>query len=163
MSEATPPPISETEKRRRERRIKALAKKLGFRGKVEYHHILSGTGGAQIRIGEDLSADLLLVFAEAFQRDADPEDFSLSAILAHERGHQILARHPKLKDAFASGFVLKSEEILASLLGSLVAESEDDRRNLFEKALFEALEAGLDTDHAVRLLHDLRELMEKIL
>jgi len=27
-----------------------------------------------------------VVFAEAFQRDADPADFSLAAILAHEAG-----------------------------------------------------------------------------
>ena len=37
--------------------------------------------------------DLLIVYAEAFAKEADPEDFSLTAILAHERGHQILARH----------------------------------------------------------------------
>jgi len=35
----------------------------------------SGTGGAQYSMGSSQEADALLVFAEAFERDADPEDF----------------------------------------------------------------------------------------
>ena len=44
---------------------------------------------AQYARGSTAHEDLLTVYAEAFERDADPEDFSLEAILAHERGHQL--------------------------------------------------------------------------
>lgn len=65
-------------------------------GRVEYRHVYSQTGGAQYGRGTTAADDLLTVYAEAFERDADPEDFSLGAILAHERGHQLLARHPRI-------------------------------------------------------------------
>jgi hypothetical protein len=34
--------------------------------------------------------DVLVVFADAFSRDGDPDDFSLEAIIAHERDKQDL-------------------------------------------------------------------------
>jgi len=88
-------PISVMEERRRWRRIRRLAKQLGFEGELEYRHTMSRTGGAQYQIGSMAELDRLVVFALAFQRDADPEDFSLTAILAHERRHQLLHRHSR--------------------------------------------------------------------
>src|SRR5438094_1330952 len=78
-------------------------------------------GGAQYGRGSTAEEDLLTVYAEAFQRDADPEDFSLEAILAHERGHQLLARHPRIARRVAVGRIsAESEEILASLLEAML-------------------------------------------
>jgi hypothetical protein len=76
--------------------VARVARVLGFVGRVEYRHVYSQTGGAQYGRGTVEANDLLTVYAEAFERDANPEDFSLEAILAHERGHQLLARHPRL-------------------------------------------------------------------
>jgi len=95
---ATPAPraLRDAERRARVKRIRVLAKKLGFVGVVEYRHVYSQAGGAQYGRGRTAEEDLLIVYAEAFERDANPEDFSLAAILAHERGHQLLARHPRI-------------------------------------------------------------------
>lgn len=57
-----------------------MARALGFVGRVEYRHVYSASGGAQYGHGAEVESDLLTVYAEAFDRDADPEDFSLSAI-----------------------------------------------------------------------------------
>jgi hypothetical protein len=161
MLESSPPPISSQEKRRRLTRIRRLAKKLGFVGEVEYRHVWSTTGGAQYGIGSTPDQDLLVVFAEAFKRDADPDDFSLEALLAHERGHQMLVRHRQLAPILAKGIDLESEEILASLIGSLIAELEKDRQDLYYKALAEAVTRGIDATRAIRLLRELRLVLEK--
>src|SRR5690242_9360640 len=96
MPERQPTPIAESARQARQRRVSQLARRLGFVGTVEYRHAYSRTGGAQFGLGRAAANDRLIVFAEAFERDADPDDFSLEAILAHERGHQLLARHPRL-------------------------------------------------------------------
>jgi hypothetical protein len=57
---------------------------------------------------------------------SDPQDFSLEAMIAHERGHQILARHPRIAKRVA-GVSRASEEILASLLGAMICHNEIDR------------------------------------
>src|SRR2546421_6255 len=87
-SSARPP----ARRRARRKRVARIARALGFVGHVEYRHVYSQTGGAQYGQGTTAAEDLLTVYAEAFDRDADPDDFSLDAILAHERGHQLLAR-----------------------------------------------------------------------
>src|SRR5436190_3478420 len=96
MARSSPAPISLKEHRARLRRATRIARALGFIGQVEYRHVRSFTGGAQYGRGSAIQDDLLTVYSEAFERDANPSDFSLEAILAHERGHQLLARHPKL-------------------------------------------------------------------
>lgn len=163
MPESVPFPISSEEHHRRVQLICRLAKKLGFEGLVEYRHVVSDSGGAQYGIGSSSDQDWLVVFADAFERDADPDDFSLEAILAHERGHQLVVRHSKLSRILARGIELVSEEILASLIGSVIADTERDRRDLYHKALYEAVAHGIDSSHAIRLLHELRLLLEKAL
>ncbi len=106
---------------------------------------------------------MLTVYAEAFERDADPDDFSLEAMIAHERGHQLLARHRRLTRNLPRGWSGVSEEIVASLLGSLLVEVEKDQQDLLLKALFEAEKQGLDNDRASLLLMELRALLETIL
>src|SRR5947209_7964734 len=96
MATPSPPPIDLAQRRARRERVARIARELGVTGRIEYRHVYSQTGGAQYGQGTTAAADLLTVYAEAFERDADPEDFSLEAIVAHERGHQILARHPRI-------------------------------------------------------------------
>jgi hypothetical protein len=113
-----------------------------------------------MRFGPTLAQDTLVVFAEAFERDANPEDFSLEAILAHERGHQLLRRDSKLSRLVTPKIGPASEEILASLIGSLVAAREEDREVLYYKALFELAARGMAMTPAVRLVDELRSLLE---
>ena len=93
----------------------------GFVGRVEYRHVYSRSGGEQHGIGPMPAEDLLVVYAEAFERDADPADFSLDAIVAHECGHQRLIRNGNLQ-AILVRFPgqARFEEVLASLVGSLL-------------------------------------------
>lgn len=163
MRQKPPALLSVEEHDERLRRIRRVARKLGFGGSVEYRHTWSGTGGAQFCAGSTPADDLLRVFAEAFERDAAPDDFSLEAIVAHERGHQLLRRDAKLARMVANKISALSEEILASLIGSLIADRERDREVLYYKALFEMIVRGVDSGNAVRLAGDLCSVLERIL
>jgi hypothetical protein len=103
-----------------------------------------------------------MVYAEAFVRDADPEDFSLEAMIAHERGHQILARHARISKRVV-GVSAGSEEILASLLGAMICHADADRVTLFAKALAELLDRGQTAESAHRQLQVLWDLLEELL
>src|SRR5713101_1331939 len=138
MAAPMPGPLTAAERRARRNRVARIARQLGFVGSVEYRHVYSQTGGAQYCRGNTPEEDLLTVYAEAFERDADPNDFSLEAMIAHERGHQVLARHPRLSVLLASASPA-AEEVLASLLGALVLEPGLDRDTLLDKAAFELL------------------------
>ncbi len=139
-----------------------IAQQVGFLGNVEYRHVYSQTGGAQYGRGNTAEEDLLTVYAEAFERDADPEDFSLEAMIAHECGHQILARHPRIAKRVA-GISEASEEILASLLGAMICDAEFDRVTLFAKAAAELHDRGQSAESANRQLQQLWELLEALL
>jgi len=150
----SPDPISLAETQRRLADVTRLARSVGFVGRIEYRHAYSRTGGAQYGRGADADSDLLLAFAEAFERDADPEDFSLLALVAHERGHQLLAWHPRLSGMLA-GVAPAAEEALASLLGALVLGPGSDRDALVAKATAEVLPGMTYPDDAVRLVERL--------
>ncbi|HWE36985.1 MAG TPA: hypothetical protein VG406_10500 [Isosphaeraceae bacterium] len=154
MSSQSPKPLSVAELRRRRARARRLAGDVGFVGRVEYRHIASQSGGAQYGRGVGDKGDILMVYAEAFDRDADPEDFSLRAIIAHERGHQLLARHPRLS-AHLAGVSLAAEEVLASLLGAMALGAGPDRDALVAKATAEVLAGGAAPEAAVRLVAEL--------
>jgi len=124
--------------------------------------VYSQTGGAQYGRGNTAAEDLLTVYAEAFERDADPEDFSLEAMLAHECGHQILARHPRIAKRVA-GLSEASEEILASLLGARICDADADRVALIAKATAELLDHGQSVKSANRQLQELWDLLEALL
>lgn len=89
-----------------------IAHGLGFLGAIEYRHVATDSGGAQYCLGPTAEEDLLLVFPEAFERDANPEDFSLEAILAHERGHQLVHWHEGLRRSMIPFASSGTEEIL---------------------------------------------------
>lgn len=162
-SRGRPGPISDAERRARQRRVATLSRQLSFTGSHEYRHVYSQTGGAQYCIGSDEVRDLLIVFAEAFDRDADPEDFSLTAIIAHERGHQLLIRHPQIARLVTGRMTGESEEILASLLGAIISPNLQDRDALVAKAVVELIEYGVAPELAVTRLQELWTLLESLL
>jgi hypothetical protein len=163
MTTPSPRPLTPAERRARQRRVAHLARELGFVGRIEYRHVYSLTGGAQYGRGSTPAEDLLTVYAEAFERDADPEDFSLEAILAHERGHQLLARHPRIAKRVRGRISAASEEILASLLGAMICAAEADRDALVAKATVELLNHGEALEVATRRLQELWDLLEALL
>ena len=69
-----PTPITDAERTARLRRIRTIARRFGFVGRVEYRHVFSGTGGAQFGLGPSPDHDLIVVFAEAFIRDSAADD-----------------------------------------------------------------------------------------
>ncbi len=162
MPPKQPPSISAEERRRRLSRVTRLARKLGFVGQVEYRHVYSSSGGAQFGLGRSPARDLLLVYAEAFDRDIDPDDFSLEAIMGHERGHQVVLRELRLQSLFGEALV-SAEEILASLAGSLIVQSPEDRKALLLRAIHDAVQCGVTLADALRLTAEVRALLERIL
>jgi hypothetical protein len=155
--------LSGAELRARRRQLARIARNLELVGRIEYRHVYSQTGGAQYGRGSKPAEDLLIVYAEAFDRDADPEDFSLEAILAHERGHQLLARHPRIARRVAGRVSAASEEILASLLGAMICNSRSDCDALVAKATVELINHGEMPDVAIRRLQELWDLLETLL
>src|SRR5579862_381804 len=148
MATSEPRPVTAAERRARQRRVARLARGLGFVGHIEYRHVHSQTGGAQYGRGSAAEEDLLTVYAEAFERDADPNDFSLAAIIAHERGHQLLARHPGIAKRSEGRISVASDEILASLLGAMICANDADREALVAKATAELVNHGESIDVA---------------
>jgi hypothetical protein len=163
MATESPRRLSAAELLARQNRVALIAETLGFVGNVEYRHVdRQGTGGMQYGRGSTQDNDLLIVYAEAFERDADPEDFSLEAMLAHERGHQILARHPRIAKRLA-GISRVGEEILASLLGMMICQAEEDREMLYAKAAGELLAHGHSGENVKRQLRNLWDVLEALL
>jgi hypothetical protein len=163
MHEESPKPISAKEERGRLDRAKALARALGFVGRVEYRHVTTRSGGAQYGMGATAKEDLLVVYPEAFRRDADPDDFSLEAILAHERGHQLICRNDRLRRNVPDDLSVVTEEILASLLGATITKNPRASDDLVLKALFILVERGMRADEASRRVQDLLKYLEAIL
>ena len=158
-----PPSLSATELRARRLRVAAIARRMGFVGRIEYQHAYSRSGGAQYGLAVTPERDLLTVFAEAFERNADPEEFSLEAIIAHERGHQLVARHPRLLRIVPAMMSGATEEILASLVGSLVVDTEKDRQDLLLKAWEQASRLAMPAEQALASLTHLREMLGRFL
>lgn len=146
MAKRSPPPLSNAAIRARENRIARIAEQLGFVGSVEYRHVYSRSGGAQYGQAKSPEGDRLIVYAEAFDRDTNPDEFSLDAMLAHERGHQVLVRHPRIGRLTAGRISSESEEILASIVGALLCSRKVDQENLLTKAAVELLAHGEDVE-----------------
>jgi hypothetical protein len=79
-------------------------------------------------------------------------------MIAHERGHQLLARHPRTAKRVA-GISEASEEILASLLGAMICDVGSDRVTLYAKATAALLERGQSAEAASRQLQELWNLL----
>jgi hypothetical protein len=163
MASPAPAPLSANQQRARLEQTTRIAGQLGFVGIVEYRHVYSKSGGAQYGRARSPDEDLLTVYAEAFDKDADPDDFSLTAILAHERGHQILARHAGIAHRVLGRISDAGEEILASVLGSLICQEQVDRDNLIAKAAAALTDYGEAPDTAFRRIEELRNLFGEFL
>lgn len=158
-----PRPITPSERRGRLGPIRKAARLLGFVGAAQYQHAYSKSGGAQYLIGPNPDEDLLIVYAEAFERDADPDDFSLDALLAHECGHQRLVRNRDLKTILAKFPSEPFEEILASLVGSLLLDDVEVAETLVWKATAELSEVGLSAAATTDFIDRLRRLLRHFL
>ncbi len=159
----SPPPLSSSQLRARVERVGRIANELGFTGAVEYRNVYSKSGGAQYGRGRNEEYDQLIVYAEAFDRDANPEDFSLTAIIAHERGHQILARHPRIAKWVEGKISEASEEILAAVIGSILCKDETDQDNLMLQATAILSDHGEMADVAMQRIQYFRALFEELL
>jgi hypothetical protein len=156
-----PRPISATEHRLRVRRVDQIARLLGFVGVAEYRHVYSHSCGAQYYVGPAPPQDLQVVYAEAFERDADPADFTLETIIAHECGHQELIRDPHLRGVLAKFPGKQFEEILASLVGSLLLADMEAAQTLVWKASAELASLGMSSASTVRFIERLRRLLRR--
>jgi hypothetical protein len=156
-------PISAAEYAARRTHADAIARRLGFVGVVEYRHAISLSGGAPYGMAPSIEQDVLLVYAEAFRRDAAGDDFSLPAIIAHERGHQLLCRHERLRRNIPTAMSAVTEEILASLIGSLIADDPRDGEMLVLKALAELMDHGMRAADASRRVEDILSYLEAVL
>jgi hypothetical protein len=156
-----PHPISGDEKRRRLQRVERIARSLGFVGRIEYRHEYRGTGGAQIGLAPTPDTDRLTVDARAFERDANPAEYSLQAIIAHELGHQLLHRRSHLRVFLARWPGQAAEEMMASVIGARLVDNEKDRDDLILKAVGEAMMCGVKAEDAVWLVNEIRSKLEK--
>lgn len=160
MSQREPKAIGRREAVRRRQRIGRIARSCGFRGRIEYRHVYSQSGGAQFCIGTK-GDDVLIVYAEAFDRDRDPDDFSLRAVIAHECGHQRLLRDSRLSALGRKISGSAHEEVLASLIGSLLVDDSVDAQHLVWKATVELAIVGLPAAEVVRTIEQLRALLRE--
>jgi hypothetical protein len=163
MPEESPRPISMKEERARQARVNAVARRLGFAGSVEYRHVSTRSGGAQYGKGATALEDLFVVYPEAFRRDLDPGDFSLEAIIAHERGHQLICRDNRLRRNMARDMSDVTEEVLASFVRSIIIDDAGAGENLVLKALFVLVERGMRAEEASRRVEDVLMYLEAVL
>jgi hypothetical protein len=94
-------------------------------------------------------------------RDADPDDFSLEALIAHECGHQAVFRNAAWQQVLPERMTSAAEEVLASVIGSVLVDDRADREDLMLKSIDDALQCGLDLTDACNLVFELRRLLEK--
>jgi hypothetical protein len=156
-------PISSAEFDARLDRVVAIARGLGFVGEVHYRHGNTTSGGATYCLAPAIEQDTLIVYAAAFSRDASGDDFSLEAIIAHERGHQLLYRNERLLRVRPKEMSETTEEVLASLVGSLIVQNDRDGELLEMKALFELMKFGIKMSDALQLVKKNLRLLEGIL
>ncbi len=163
MAKRSPPRLSNAAIRARENRVARIAEQLGFVGQVEYRHVYSQSGGAQYGQAPSPEGDILIVYAEAFDRDSETDEFSLEAIIAHECGHQILVRHPRIARMVAGKISPMGEEVVASIVGALLCPPGPDRDNLEYKAIFELIAHGDESTAASRRVAILRGILGELL
>jgi hypothetical protein len=158
-----PAPISSGSQRMRIQRIAGIGSDLRFVGTVEYRHVYSQSGGAQYCTGPSAEDDIIVVYAEAFERDANPDDFSLEAMIAHECGHQRLIREPNLRGFLAKFPGEALEEILASIVGSILLGETESSKTLVWKATAELGDMSMASEGAVQFVERLRRLLRNFL
>jgi hypothetical protein len=156
-------PISAADFDARLGRVVAIARELGFVGEVEYRHAISTSGGASFCLAPAIEEDHLIVYAEAFSRDAAGDDYTIEAIIAHERGHQLLHRDERLLRVRPKEMSETTEEILASLIGALIVRDARHSKSLEQMALFHLVKRGIDLSEASRVVETNLELLRRAL
>ena len=105
----------------------------------------------------------MVVYAEAFERDANPDDFSLESLIAHECGHQRLLRVKNLRKVLAK-FPEEFDEILASLVGSVLLGETESSQTLVWKATAELADMRIiSAENTVQFVERLRQLLRNLL
>jgi hypothetical protein len=158
-----PRPISALQRRARLERVRDLARRFGFVGTVNYLHVATDSGGAQYWIGPAAPDDFLVVYPEAFERDADPEDFSLEAMIAHECGHQMLVRDPRLRPVIQRFPGERFEHVLASIVGSLLVDDRQTAQMLVWKATVEVGQLRVSPEASKQLVERFRHLLRDLI
>ena len=156
-----PEPISAKDADARLARIIAISVQLGFTGSVQYRHVYSQSGGAQYCIGPTADDDIMVVYAEAFEFDADPEEYNLDAMIAHECGHQRIIRNPKVRGIWAKFPSAAFEEVLASLVGAVLLGDTASARTLVWRAATELSDMGMPDSGAVLLVERVKHFLEE--
>ena len=156
-------PISEAEHEARLSREVAIARHLGFVGALEYPHVFRRSGGATYCLAPVIEQDMLIVYANAFSRDAAGEDFTLEAMIAHERGHQLLYRHERLRRVLPEKMSEATEEALASMLGALIVDDSRDKEDLELKAIWDLVRHGMEQSDARRAVEERLRLLRRFL
>jgi hypothetical protein len=158
-----PDAISANKLKARLKRITAISRELGFVGSVEYRHVYSQSGGAQYGIGASATDDIMVLYAEAFERDANPEDYCLEALIAHECGHQRLRRDPRFRPVLAQFPDAELKEVLASLVGAILIGDPEASETLKLKATIELIELGTTVEHAQGFVERLEKHLRSLL
>ena len=158
-----PEPILPEEHAARLLRISAIARSLGYQGKLEYRHLHSQSGGAQYCIGPAADDDIMVLYAKAFERDADPEEFNLDALIAHECGHHRLHRDPKFQPVREQYPGDDYEEILASFIGAFLLGESVSGEALLWRVSAELSDMGMSNEDVVLTMVRLQQTVEPLL
>ena len=74
-----------------------------------------------------------------------------------------MVREERLSRTVPLDWSSAAEEIVASLIGSIVVRDEADQQNLLMKAGFDAVNTGFEADEVVVFLTELRAMLEELL
>ena len=105
----------------------------------------------------------MVIYAAAFERDANPDDFSLEAMIAHECGHQRLRRNPNMQPIVAKFPDAELEEILASVVGSLLLGESASAQTLKWKAAADLSDLGVRIEFADHFVAQLSKTVRDLL
>lgn len=114
-------------------------------------------------MGATVERDLLVVYPVAFRRDSALDDFSLEAIIAHERGHQLICQYARLRRAAPKELSQTTEEVLAALVGSVIIDDASASEDLVLQALFLLTERGMHPEEASGRVQNVLKYLETVL
>ena len=81
----------------------------------------------------------------------------------HECGHQVAVRNSTLKRWLHGELPVASEEVLASIIGSLLVFEVEDHNDLAMKAIHDVIRCGVKREKAKEVVMNLRSVLEAIL
>ncbi len=99
----------------------------------------------------------------SLETHADPDDFGLDSLIAHECGHQRLIRDHDLRKILLTFPGEELEEILASLVGSILLGETESAKTLVWKATAELGNLRIAGAGAVQMIERFRRLLRNFL